>query len=76
MNWSKAIRQFHRWTSIAFTLMVIANLLVQGREPIALYVGLATLVPLVLLLVTGLYLFTLPYLARRRAPRGAEEAAS
>ena len=25
MNWSSGIRQFHRWTSIIFTLTVIAN---------------------------------------------------
>ena len=26
MNWSKWIRQFHRWVSIAFTMTVIANI--------------------------------------------------
>lgn len=67
MNGSKWIRQFHRWLSIAFTLAVIANLLVMGREKIALYVGLFTLLPLALLLVTGLYLFALPYLAKARS---------
>jgi hypothetical protein len=67
MNGSKWIRQFHRWLSIAFTLAVIANLLVMGREKIALYVGLFTLLPLALLLVTGLYLFALPYLGKARS---------
>ena len=67
MNGSKWIRQFHRWLSIAFTLAVIANLVVMGREEIALYVGLFTLLPLALLLVTGLYLFALPYLAKARS---------
>jgi hypothetical protein len=66
MNWSASIRQVHRWLSITFTLMVIANLLVQGREKIALWVGLATLVPLFLLLFTGLYMFALPYVNKRR----------
>lgn len=70
MNGSKWIRQFHRWLSIAFTLAVIANLLVTGREKIALYVGLFTLLPLALLLVTGLYLFALPYLAKARSGTG------
>ena len=70
MNGSKWIRQFHRWLSIAFTLAVIANLLVMGREKIALYVGLFTLLPLALLLVTGLYLFALPYLAKARSGTG------
>lgn len=66
MSGSKWIRQFHRWLSIAFTLAVIANLLVMGREKIALYVGLFTLLPLALLLVTGLYLFALPYIGKAR----------
>jgi hypothetical protein len=47
---------------------VIANFVVMGREQIALYVGLFTLLPLGLLLVTGLYLFALPYLRRRIGP--------
>lgn len=63
---NKWIRQFHRWMSVAFTALVIANLVVMGKETIALYVGLATLLPLGLLLATGLYLFALPYLSRRR----------
>ncbi len=64
---NKWIRQFHRWLSIAFTLAVIANLVVMGQEKIALYVGLFTLLPLALLLVTGLYMFALPYVARWRS---------
>ncbi|MBU8977536.1 MULTISPECIES: hypothetical protein [unclassified Lysobacter] len=71
MNWNKWIRQIHRWLSIAFTLFVIANFVVMGRGDIALYVGFATLLPLALLLLTGLYLFALPYLARGR--RGAQQ---
>jgi cellulose synthase/poly-beta-1,6-N-acetylglucosamine synthase-like glycosyltransferase len=70
MSGSKWIRQFHRWLSIAFTLAVIANLLVMGREKIALYVGLFTLLPLALLLVTGLYLFALPYVGKARNGAG------
>jgi hypothetical protein len=55
---------------MAFTLCVIANLVVMGRETLALVVGLLTLLPLALLLITGLYLFALPYAARwRSAPR-------
>lgn len=69
MNWNKWIRQCHRWLSVAFSLLVIANLLVMGREPIALYVGLATLVPLAALTISGLYMFALPYAARWRQAR-------
>lgn len=76
MNWNKWIRQIHRWLSMAFTLFVIANFVVMGRGDIALYVGFATLVPLALLLFSGLYLFALPYATRWRGHRrGAQEGA-
>lgn len=63
------IRQFHRWVSIAFTLGVITyiGVMTQGAPPA--WVGLFALVPLILLLVTGLYLFVLPYVLRRRGAR-------
>ena len=66
MNWNNCIRQIHRWLSIAFTLAVIANLvaLVQGKQVV--WVGLLALFPLVLLLLSGLYLFALPYAVRWR----------
>lgn len=70
MSWSKGIRQTHRWLSIVFTVAVIANIVVNvaapEREALALGVGIAALLPLVLLMVTGLYLFVLPYTARGR----------
>lgn len=64
----KFIRQFHRWVSIAFTLGVITNTLVivmGDREP-AYWIYLLALVPLFLLLFSGLYLFALPYLPKAR----------
>lgn len=64
---NKWVRQIHRWLSITFTLFVIANFIVLGQDKIAFWVGVLTLVPLALLMFTGLYLFVLPYLARRRA---------
>lgn len=67
MNWSASIRQLHRWLSITFTIAVIANIAVQGREKIALWVGMLTLIPLGLLLLTGLYMFALPYVSKRRS---------
>lgn len=73
MNWNKGIRQTHRWLSIAFTLAVVVNIVVNfiasGQEELALWVGLATLLPLSLLLFTGLYLFVLPYSTRRGRDR-------
>lgn len=71
MNWNKWVRETHRWLSVIFTLLVIANIFVNvfasGQQQLVLYVGLVTLIPLFLLLFSGLYLFVLPYTARRRS---------
>jgi len=66
LNWNNCIRQTHRWLSIAFTLAVIANLVVLMQGEQIVWVGLLALFPLVLLLVSGLYLFALPYVMRAR----------
>lgn len=71
MNWSKWIRQIHRWLSIVFTVLVVVNIVLNfvapGPEEIVLWVGLLTLLPLALLMLTGLYLFLLPHAARWRS---------
>ena len=71
MNEAKWVRQTHRWLSIAFTLTVIANfaVMIKGQPPA--WVTYAPLLPLALLLFTGLYLFVLPYATRRRSRRRA-----
>ena len=69
MTWNNGIRQFHRWTSIAFTLTVLANFVVLGMKKQIALVTYAPLLPLALLLFTGLYMFVLPYSARRRQRR-------
>ena len=66
MNWSKMIRQFHRWMSIAFTLTVIANFVAMAKGQPPAWITYSPLLPLALLLITGLYLFLLPYLNKRR----------
>lgn len=69
------IRQAHRWLSIAFTLSVIANFVAMGLgEPPRLLVY-APLAPLFLLLFSGLYMFVLPYTAKRRGARRADAQA-
>ena len=67
MNWNKWIRQIHRWLSIAFTVTVIANFIAlsQGKPPD--WVTYSPLLPLGLLLLTGLYMFVLPYAAKWRS---------
>lgn len=69
MNWNNWVRQTHRWLSIAFTVSVIVTFVaLQQKEPVV-WVSYVPLFPLALLLITGLYLFALPYLARWRSRR-------
>ena len=70
MNWNTSIRQIHRWLSIAFTVAVIVNVIAMMQEKQAVWVGLLALFPLILLLLTGLYMFELPYAAKWRGARG------
>jgi len=69
LNWNKWIRQTHHWLSIAFTVAVIVNgvAVVQGKYSSRL--GLSAVIPLALLLFTGLYLFVLPYATKWRSAR-------
>ncbi|EJZ21870.1 hypothetical protein NE852_11865 [Rhizobium sp. Pop5] len=66
MNWNNWFRQIHRWVSIAFTVAVIVNIIAMVQEKSTVWVGLLALLPLCLLLVTGLYMFVLPYVEKRR----------
>ena len=64
MNWNKWVRQTHRWLSNALTVAVIVNIVgvLQGKYSSGL--GLLAVFPLALLLLSGLYLFVLPYATR------------
>ena len=73
MNLNMSIRRIHRWLSIAFTLAVIANLVALAQGSQVVWVGLLALFPLILLLLSGLYLFALPYTAGWRT-RAREQA--
>jgi hypothetical protein len=66
LNWSKWIRQTHRWVAIIFTVTVIANFvaLAQGTPPP--WITYSPLPPLFFLLFTGLYMFVLPYAVKWR----------
>ena len=71
MNWFKWVRQIHRWLSIVFTVTVIANFVAlslrQGQPPD--WVTYSPLLPLALLLFTGLYMFVLPYVTKSRVSK-------
>lgn len=61
------IRKAHRALSIVFTVLVVVNIALNFApelEQVALWIGILTLVPLFLLMLSGLYLFALPYLRR------------
>ena len=66
---SKWIRQLHRWLSIIFTATVIANFVAMGLGEPPAWIVYSPLLPLFLLLFTGLYMFALPYVAKGRGAR-------
>ncbi len=66
MNWNRRVRQTHRWLSVAFTVTVVANFIVRAVGDSPPWVTYSPLVPLFLLLFSGLYLFVLPYTRMRR----------
>jgi hypothetical protein len=67
MNWSKWLRQFHRWTSMVFTVSVIVTFVALSQEKPVVWVSYVPLLPLALLLLTGLYLFALPCFGRKES---------
>jgi len=71
MNWSKWIRQSHRWLSILFTATVAANFVTMAFGQPPAWVVYSPLPPLFLLIFSGLYMFVLPYVARPRGEQGA-----
>ncbi|MEU8316362.1 hypothetical protein [Micromonospora sp. NPDC048887] len=60
------IRQLHRWFSVVFTVTVVITFVALAQKDPIVWVSYVPLAPLALLLASGLYLFALPYLRRRR----------
>ncbi|MDB5393478.1 MAG: hypothetical protein JWM91_984 [Rhodospirillales bacterium] len=69
MNGNKWVRQIHRWLSITLTTGVIIYIAAMRQGQPAAWVGLLALLPLIFLLLTGLYLFVLPYSTKWRSGR-------
>jgi len=65
MKIPNGMRQWHRWLSIAFTLAVTVNVAAQFSGFQSIWLGLMNLIPLVMLMVTGLTLFFAPWFRRR-----------
>ena len=71
MNGKIWIRQLHRWLAVTFTVTVVVTFVALAQEEPVVWVSYVPLLPLALLLVTGLYLFVLPYATRWRSGRRA-----
>jgi len=72
LNWNHWIRQIHRWVAIAFTVTVITNFVAIAQRAGGMpppWITYSPLLPLALLMLTGLYMFVLPYAARWRSGR-------
>jgi FtsH-binding integral membrane protein len=64
---SKFIRAFHRWMSLVFALIVAAIfvMLGMGQQP-EQWIYYTPLPPLFVLMLSGLYMFFQPYVAKAR----------
>lgn len=61
MKLSHSIRQFHRWMSVIFTASVVVVFIVSTRPSPTEWAFYTPLPALALMLLSGLYLFALPY---------------
>lgn len=67
MNWNAWARQIHRWMSVAFVaIFVVVSIVAATQEDPAEWVFYLPLLPLAVLLITGVNLFVLPYSGRWR----------
>lgn len=68
-NWSRRLRQFHRWLSATFTVTVVITIIALVQPEPIVWVSYVPLLPLGLLLITGLYLLALPHVRKWRRGR-------
>jgi hypothetical protein len=71
MNSNKWIRLIHRWLSAAMTVGMIINLVAVLLHRYTNTLGLLAVVPLVLLFLTGEYMYVVHYAAKWRSARRA-----
>lgn len=71
---NRSLRQIHRWTSIVFAVSIIVTIIALVQKEPIVWVSYVPLFPLAVLLLTGLYLFALPYTnGWRLGPRAARQ---
>lgn len=66
MNWNERVRRTHRAVAIAFVATVVVTIAVMALRGPA-WVSYLALLPLAGLLLSGIYLYVLPYRGTRRA---------
>jgi hypothetical protein len=64
IDWNKWVRQTHRWLSIVFTMTVVANFVSMALGNPLAWIVYSPFALLFLMLLTGLYMFALPYAAK------------
>ena len=69
MNWNKLIRQTHRWLGVSLIVLTIVNVIAFGMGYAIEWLYYLPLLPLFLLMFSGLYMFAAPYVAAWRSPR-------
>ncbi|HUQ57297.1 hypothetical protein [Lentzea sp.] len=71
MSSTKGIRQFHRVVSMVFMATVVFTAVALTVDSSVVWVSYVPLLPLFVLMGTGVYMWFLPTIARRRAARRA-----
>ncbi len=66
MTFNQWVRQAHRWLAILFTLTVIANFVAMAVGTPPMWIVYSPLPPLFLMLLSGLYMFFLPYMRKAK----------
>lgn len=70
------IRQLHRWAAAVFAVTVLATFVALALPEPVVWVSYLPLLPLALLLFSGLYMFVLPYRAARHSILEAHSGSS
>lgn len=66
MTFAKLNRTAHRWLGMLLVVLTLANIIAYATGNAMDWLTYSPLVPLFLLMPSGLYMFILPYLSRAR----------
>lgn len=65
MTAATLIRQAHRWLGLSLVVLTIANIVAIATGNAMDWLTYLPLLPLVLLMLSGLYMFIMPYIGKR-----------